>query len=507
MSKFIRKNAWREQGTFENLDLLWYAKGVGIMQSRALNDESSWWFFAAIHGEYISESTFPGWGAIPGPPAVPNTPAPSKSIQDKFWNQCQHQSWYFPPWHRGYLLALEDQIRSVVISLGGPRDWALPYWNYLGSNNEFNIPSAFTEQKLPDGTPNPLYVYARFGPNNDGNIYIEIPPVSDGCQANTVYTGSNAQTSNPGYGGGKTGFSHGGGVSGNLESNPHNIVHVQIGGGKNDIWGLMSDPGIAALDPIFYLHHSNIDRMWAAWSADGNENPKDANWLSGPKASGEREFIMPMANGNSWIYTPADVDNLNQLNYDYDDLQLAKAPILANALTKRFTKLGINTENLSFDKNMDFGNNSELIGANQAPIKLETSGIKTSIKFSNRAFNITRNNLKEASLSQIPDQVYLQIENVKGSMDANILSVSINDKLAGHVSLFGLRNSSKLDGHHGGEGLTFILNVTDIFDDLHIDKALDINSINVNILPKHNISDDQNIIVGRVSLYREQQSL
>ena len=65
-----------------------------------------------------------------------------------------------------------------------------------------------------------------------------------------------------------------GGPSGNLESNPHNQVHVDVGGNSPDgqTWGLMSDPGIAALDPIFYLHHCNIDRMWAAWNANGNPN-------------------------------------------------------------------------------------------------------------------------------------------------------------------------------------------------------------------------------------------
>src|SRR3546814_6622071 len=142
MDKFIRKNAWDGNGTFANTDLLWYAKSVGVMQSRTLDDPNSWWFFAAIHGEYIEDQEFPGWGFIPGPPNVPAKPVPSPSIQDKFWNQCQHQSWYFAPWHRGYLIALEAQIRAAIINLGGQSDMALPYWNSFGLNNEYIIPPA-----------------------------------------------------------------------------------------------------------------------------------------------------------------------------------------------------------------------------------------------------------------------------------------------------------------------------------------------------------------------------
>lgn len=508
MANFLRNNAWNQQGTFNNSDLLWYAKGVGIMQSRALNDKTSWWFFAALHGEYISENSFPGWGHIPGPPAVPTTPLPSQNVQDEFWNQCQHQSWYFPPWHRGYLIALEEQIRTAIISLGGPGDWALPYWNYFGPQNQYRIPPAFTEQKLPDGSPNPLYVNARFGPNNDGNIYIAIPPIAEGCQGNTVYTGSNAATPRPGYGGPSTGFSHGGNVSGNLESNPHNLVHVQVGGQQSDtLWGLMSDPGIAALDPIFYLHHSNIDRMWASWNAAGNSNPTDKNWLNGPASLAEREFVMPMPDGSSWVYTPADVNSLSQLNYTYDDLVAGITPKLVNVLNQRLNKLGVESIDTSKNDIMDFGTNSELVGTNDGQLQLEGAGLKTTVKFDNSALKKVSMSLMNASEVKLPDQVYLQIENVKGNMDANILTVSVSHQLAGHVSLFGLRNASNKDGHNAGGGLTFILNITNIIDNLHLENQLDVDSLDVTILPGNNIPDSQKITVGRVSIYREQQQL
>src|SRR5437764_8990577 len=117
MATYPRANAWNHGGTFTNTDLLWYAKGAGAMQARALNDTSSWWFFAAIHGEYIKRTSFPGWGHLPAPPPVPTTPQPPKDVSDLYWNQCQHQSWYFPPWHRGYLVALEAQVRAAVIKL------------------------------------------------------------------------------------------------------------------------------------------------------------------------------------------------------------------------------------------------------------------------------------------------------------------------------------------------------------------------------------------------------
>lgn len=506
---YIRKNAWSNGGTFDNQDLLWYAKGVGVMQSLPLDNPNSWWFFAAMHGEYITtgDTSFPGWGFIPGPPQVPTTPLPSQQLRDLYWDQCQHQSWYFAPWHRGYLIALEAQIREAVVNLGGPSDWALPYWNYFGPDPEHTIPPAFTEQTLPDGTPNPLFVKARYGPNNDGSIFVRIPPVSEACEKNTIYTGSNPATPLPGFGGPKTSFSHAGRTSGNLESNPHNIVHGNVGGNAPDqqTWGLMADPGIAALDPIFYLHHSNIDRMWAAWNANGNSNPSDPNWLNGPGANGERGFAMPMPGGSSWPYTPNDVKSLSQLEYTYDDLTVSTQP--SNGLTQRLLVLGAAPAAATQvqGQDMDSGDTPELLGANDGALQINSAGARTNVRLDSVVRNKVSGSLAAASETNVPDRVYLQLENVRGTRDANVLDVSVNQQRAGSVSLFGLRRASSKDGPHGGAGLTFLLDITDVIDNLHLTNTLDTDSLDVRITPDQAIPAGAEITVGRVSVYRQGQ--
>ena len=502
MATFTRKNAWNNNGTFSNADLLWYARGVGVMQAKALNDQNSWWFFAAIHGQYLAAPNFPGWRFIDAPPRVPTTPVPDTNLRKLYWDQCQHQSWYFPPWHRGYLIALEAQIRAAVISLGGPNTWALPYWNYFGPNNEFKMPPAFGQQTLPDGKPNPLFVNARFGPQNNRNIYIDLSQVTRACQTNTIYTGSNPATRPPGYGGRETRFNHSGGASGNLENNPHNIVHSQIGGAR----GVMSYPGSAALDPIFYLHHCNIDRMWAAWNAAGNGNPTNQNWLRGPAAQGDRKFAMPMPDGSSWIYTPGDVDSLSKVNYNYDTLRLTTAPPLPNRLTQRLAKFGVTLPDVQLEAIMESSEtNSELVGANDGSFKIDSTGARTTVMLDQSSWKKVPQSLESISSSRMPDNVYLQIENVKGTGDGNILTVTVNHQLAGHVSLFGLRDASMKDGEHGGSGLTFLLDITDVVDNLRLEKAIDINSLEVTIQPGNEVPEGEEITVGRVSVYREGQ--
>jgi len=508
MATFTRKNAWNDGGTFNNQDLLWYAKGVGALQSRGLDDQNSWWFFAAIHGEYVNPDmpwytkppAFPDWGFIPGPPNVPTTPLPSDSLQELYWNQCQHQSWYFPPWHRGYLLVLEAQVRAAVMSLGGPSDWALPYWNYFGPGDEYKIPRAFTQPTLDGEGANPLFVKARYGPKFDGDIYVTSDENQD-CQNDTFYTNS--------YGGPETKFSHSGGDSGDLESNPHNGVHVDVGGMNNSqtVWGLMSDPGMAALDPIFYLHHANIDRMWASWNENGNSNPTDLNWVNGPVATGDREFAMPMPDGTSWVYTPADVNSLGQLDYTYDDLTMPVLALPSNALAQRLMKLGVvpAAAQRTPGRRMNLGAQAELVGAHDAPLRIGTSGARATVRLDPQVQRTVSASLEKASELKQPDHVYLRLENVRGNIDAYKLHISVNQQRAGTVALFGLRRASQTDGEHAGEGLTFALDISNIVDNLFLANNLDVNALDVRIEPNHAVPDNAELTVGRVGIYRQAQ--
>jgi tyrosinase len=341
----------------------------------------------------------------------------------------------------------------------------------------------------------------------DGNIFIPIPPVSEVCETNTVYTGNNTATPPPGFGGPSTGFSHGGETSGNLENNPHNFVHVFVGGINDDqtVWGLMSDPGIAALDPVFYMHHANIDRMWAGWNDLGNSNSAEASWLDGPAAAGEREFVMPMPDGSSWVYTPADVNSLDQLDYTYDDLSVTVvAPPAAN-LALRLTKLGASAANVTPGVTMASPANAELVGARDGVLPIKTSGTRATVKLDTSVRKNVTASLTAASAASPPDRVYLQLENVRGNIDAYTLKVSVNQQPAGTVSLFGLRRASVKDGQHGGTGLTFILDITDVVDNLFLNNALDTDSLDVKIEPNHPVKDAAALTVGRISVYRQGQ--
>jgi tyrosinase len=51
-----------------------------------------------------------------------------------------------------------------------------------------------------------------------------------------------------------------------LEFNPHDGVHQAIGGN-------MSVVDLSARDPIFFLHHANVDRLWTPGTGAASQQP------------------------------------------------------------------------------------------------------------------------------------------------------------------------------------------------------------------------------------------
>jgi len=284
---YVRQDIWalEQQQPWHPITMA-YAQAVGALQQRSIanaGDPTGWTYQAAIHG-------------------TPTTPA------QPGWNQCQHGGWFFLPWHRMYVYRIEAILRVEVLKNGGPHDWALPYWNYDSGGSTNYLPLPFREEALPDGSPNPLYVLQRASGYNAGTRALPRPAVTS--PANALAMPTFTPPLFPGFGGGQSTFQHFWNATGGLEQTPHNDVHVQLGGAT----GWMGNPDFAALDPIFWLHHANIDRLWTVWRAkSANVNPTQNAWL-------QQQFDLFDTSGAPARTQVKDVlDTVVQLDYRYDD--------------------------------------------------------------------------------------------------------------------------------------------------------------------------------------------
>lgn len=500
-----RKNIYSLGGTWA-APILWYARGVKAMKAKKLSDPTSWRFYGAIHG--IDQ---PLWTQLGYLSAADKKP--SKANIKRYWTQCQHGSWYFLPWHRGYLLAFEANVRAAVVAAGGPKSWALPYWNYF-KPGQSALPPAFASPDWPDGAgDNPLFVPERYGPNSDGNVFVSVNAINLNALNDPDFSGVSSG-GGPGFGGVDTGFSHGGSVHGGVESQPHDWVHGLVGGGNQTtgLPGLMSDPDTAGLDPIFWLHHANIDRLWEVWRKNPpghvHVDPADPNWTGGPVQIGERKFSMPMPT-KAWDYTPADMEDLKKLGYKYDDVSAA-APKMA-APAGRMKRLGASP---AMVKKAPKANDIELVGATVAALKLSGGEARAAVPLDPSARRRTTMSLEKAPATGTPDRVFLNLENVRGRADSPAFHVYVGvpagespekhpDRLAGSIALFGVRKASLPDSEHAGRGLTFVFDISHIVDALHLGRALDADALDVRIVPVHPIPQSAQISIGRISVYRQ----
>jgi len=112
-----------------------------------------------------------------------------------------------------------------------------------------------------------------------------------------------------------------GGSSSNSLEAIHDGIHVDVGGN-----GFMSDPSVAGHDPIFFLHHCNVDRMLALWQALNlgvgvtPGSSEDGNWtIKANTQVDSTSSLTPFWNGAQSYWNSAETTNFNSIGYTYPE--------------------------------------------------------------------------------------------------------------------------------------------------------------------------------------------
>ncbi|HEX5593794.1 MAG TPA: tyrosinase family protein [Solirubrobacterales bacterium] len=413
------------------------------MKERSPEEVTSWEYQAAIHG---------------------STEAPKP-----LYDQCKHGSWFFLPWHRMYLYYFEQIVRAAVVELEGPEDWSLPYWNYGLDEEHASIPDAFREPEV-EGEPNPLFVEQR-APRTEFE-----PGINEGAVLKARTTSDASATAAPNFvgpeefGGGpnpptRTFF----GEAGQLELSPHNAVHGAVGGEE----GWMSFPSEAAKDPIFWLHHANIDRIWAEWEQNHQDAPQP-EW---------RDESFPLFNpeGEEESKTPAEVlDTIADLNYTYDVIPAQgeepgpeptppepEPEMVGAAATPNVSGGGGEMAEMpSPDR--------KVVGAAEEKVTLTGSTEAVPVTIDDRA----KEELQEASRKSDPRRVFLNIEDIRGEINpGTVYGVYLNlpddpdeptleEHFAGNISFFGIERAREPRGDEHGHSMRYVLEIAGLLREL-----------------------------------------
>jgi Common central domain of tyrosinase len=205
----------------------------------------------------------------------------------------------FFSWHRFFLVRFEAQLQGYVPGV------MVPYWDWTdptsimtdtflgpnGSGGSNAVSSGYFASSAPgtgsNPTPAPAWWPAgltgwvlptAFGAGA-GSLRRHLSAVSQLPSATDLRQALSATT----YAAFQNAVESGAGLTSGNQM--HNGMHGWLGGPN----GQMSYPAFSPFDPFFYLHHCNIDRLWAMWQADGHA---DEYPVSGGKPQHNRNDLM-----------------------------------------------------------------------------------------------------------------------------------------------------------------------------------------------------------------------
>jgi tyrosinase len=463
-----RRDAWTlttQEGDWP-ATLVAYERAVGLLRARdpqggAPTDPLGWQYLAAMHGRAAADGT--------------------ADTSDPLWSMCQHGSWYFLAWHRMYLLAFEQIVQDA---LGDP-DWSLPYWYAVDPDDRdtSRLPPAFRESR-PD---NDLFTDNRSVAANGGS---RLPDLGLTLIAALDAERFSSDDGDATFGGGeRSSPAFNGGEVGLLEGPPHGTVHVLVGNdfdrfGRPVRSGWMGSFFTAALDPIFWLHHANIDRLWQVWL---DHDRVHANPVDDP-AWTDTTFSFPAPGGGLQTWAVGDVLDTIALGYEYER---TTAPSGVAPPIEPPGDGDVGPGRRAAEVSVPDSNPPQVIGATEdvplaasEPVEVPLAE-PADLGFARRG---------GAGADARPSRVLLRIEGVTGTAAAPGYTVYVNvppgeapedhpELRAGILSTFGLTESSRRDAVHGGEGLTAVIDITTVRNALEAEGAWDPARLEVTFRP------------------------
>jgi len=367
---------------------------------------------------------------------------------------CKHGELSFLHWHRHYI----NYFEAICGEMIGDPGFALPYWNW--SKKSGVIPAPFYDIKelnVEHWKDSGVYNGQGWGPINSvpkrglakGKGLLN-DPLRGGsftiARINAIKKLPDAATFRAG-----------------LEGSPHNDGHVVSGALGNGQTGHIGD-GLSPLDPIFWLHHCMVDRVWAEWQRT-HDTPD-------PGESYATDFVD--AKGKPAPATSAGAMTVAGLGYSYDVLQPPAGPFVA------FNQTNSLIEQIS----------PELKKSLSAPAVLKTLGsavsgatamplLQTAIKVATpnlgeavtgdrafRTFTLGQETIGIESRRTIARLSDVQLKSGPGGIIVNVFvncpylspaTSSTDPHYAGSFSFFGHGGHGN---HTGGGGRDFVIDIT-----------------------------------------------
>jgi hypothetical protein len=314
------------------------------------------------------------------------------------WSTCEHHTDFFWSWHRMYLYWFERIVRKMANDPG----WAIPYWNWA-PGSDLQVPAPFRD-------PASVLWADRNTAMNDGTGSLNPLAVDVGpALSETSYFPAH-----------------------NAIMGPHDSVHVQVG-------GLMKSTVTAAQDPLFWVHHSNIDRLWTVWISQGGgrTNPvTDSAWTS-------KTFTFFDENGAAVTMNACQILNTGkQLGYAYSKLE----PVFASCPPKPVVPSPLHVKEIVFTLPIP----PVELGAQPASFPMELKGVRGRLA---------------PLLKSKTDSLYLELDEVLADTQPGVtwaVFVGLPEgappsakspHFVGQLGLFGA--GVRDEPHHGGEGAHF----------------------------------------------------